>query len=929
MHVIPSVGGGTLYQSDDNLIGDAEYLKGLKKKPDFVVIYELLPIVYPTGTTGHGYELDVLEPGIEDIKDAAAKVKIAVGRILSQLPETTQVIYPTGKKDEENLKILRDMLTTDSAYHLHLLVKRMVDTATQSASRENIIEIARASQEALEKTAKKDEKDAVELANVIAKIEINKQELAEFQEREKLLGELFAKSVERLNERSAARVLRQVEEVLSNVEDDDLRRKLMNKHYGAAYAQVSAAVVGKEKVATKREAKALSDRIGEAGKKLKEAKPNSEEFEKLQKEFENLQTRAKFLANKGRVLGRRKEEQTDRVSMTEEKERLRGPAMFTHNVQVTPEQRQIIKALADSYYTSELKNVMGRRKNVTIQKGIYDNYAFKKKDGSFDVVVASSLDNQSRTLKKMTNAEAPTRLARYIENTIGMKEFDLRTDTTFFIVGNNMFSHRALDGKRDWSHNYMYTIGTGTAYDVPNLAELAKKKIRTRETEAVERGFIDSSVTTVTYTPKTKEIQNEVITDKSLKNRRRVRDITVEKKAISKILDMKNGKGEQIPGTKKKLEELRVKSMLPSELLGAKRELSSLRGEEEFEEKLRAMAPYADSELPEEPKLLKAAVFGDVHIGNHSKYSLIRAAVKDAMARNPDVVILNGDIIEGNLANFKNAARSIDLPGTLERYQEWMKKQGMSEEKIKEESLNYLTELKHSEPVYNIDAQMEPFLDLFGPLMDQTLMKGGSVILTAGNHYNMTFRQWELDEGIRMRHSLSAHMKAHAEDGKIDKDWPDRVKTIAGSEYGAGDLKVNDVPFHIVHKFEDSETNIEGVTESKRLNAAVVITSHFHKNKETKTRNILVIETLPMKDRLLDTYLARIRTSAHTTEGYVWLELDKNKEGEVLSYRTRPIIDRNLIARGMLEENPFLKFVEGEQVLRPRESPQAVKVVVK
>jgi len=217
------------------------------------------------------------------------------------------------------------------------------------------------------------------------------------------------------------------------------------------------------------------------------------------------------------------------------------------------------------------------------------------------------------------------------------------------------------------------------------------------------------------------------------------------------------------------------------------------------------------------------------------------------------------------------------------------------------------------------------FSDLFMPLIEQVLKKkNGAVILNAGNHFNQTFRRWMIDEAIAMRNPVVDRMKAHEQDGTIDKDWKDRVKFIPGSEYGAGNESVNGLEFHIAHKWEDSEARIAGRAETKRNSAPIILTAHFHKNKEVETDGRIIIESLPMKDRTLDTYLARISTVAHTTEGYVFLEVGYYQNGDLAWHRTQPIIDRNLIAKGVLEENPFLEFVEAEQILRTDSTPMKV-----
>lgn len=336
------------------------------------------------------------------------------------------------------------------------------------------------------------------------------------------------------------------------------------------------------------------------------------------------------------------------------------------------------------------------------------------------------------------------------------------------------------------------------------------------------------------------------------------------------------------------------------------------------------MAPYSDEPLPQEPQMLKMALFGDIHFGNKTKHELIEAAVKDAFEKKPDILVFNGDIIEGNLANFKNVARSIDLPEHAEDYEEYLKKKGLSKAELQKEMLRFRKSRDESEPVQNINSQISLFNEAFMPLIEDVVKRGGIVIVVSGNHYNETTHRWEFDESSEMYYSIRNHLKAHEEDGVLNSSWKERVKAILGSEFGAGDLKIEGLQTHFAHKLEDKEDRMESFLETKRTDANLVLVSHFHKHKEINTANKLIVETLPMKDTILDPYLTRIPSVAHVVDGYVYLEVNV-RDGEIISHKTHPIIEREFRAKGLQSEDPHLKFVQSQQEVR-LEQPTKQKV---
>jgi hypothetical protein len=922
--IVPDIGGATKRMSNDNLIGVSEWLERQKTKPNFIAIMGgAVAYVPPTGTVRYRDKMLELMDGVNNVDDAAAVIKPPLVRILSQLPLTTQVVYLMGRDDEKNIDLLRDRLVNECSFNQHLLVKRLVNMESAIKSRKDIINTANVSKKIWENIDKPHDEVSKELSNVSMKITQNEEELGEFKRMRKSLKKLYLLSIEKIDEKSAKKIAREVEKEINNgfekkLIGEKVRMKFMMELYAPLLAHKSAELVSKELDFAKKELKSLR-------KKLKETEEDSAEWEKINK-------RAKFVSNKERILNLRNQESTEETSISETESRLKPAMIFTRNIPTNPDEvKEMSEGVSFESYMSTLKYALGRKRDVMIQWERVHVYPEKQDGNSFNVVVASSLDNITKVFKKTTNTEAPVRFGRVLENRSGQERseegrpegsIDIKTlskvETNFLFTSANMYSSVALDPIQDWSNSLIISNPTGTLWNLGALGELHNRRIRTRETEAFEKGLLDSSVSVWKFNPKTKGIEHEVLTNQFLRDMRIQGDLEKEKSVIENIKSGEKGKESEImPGVKENLEKAIIRCKRPSELKD--RDIAMLRRDGHLEESLHSLAPYAYTPMPREITTMKIALFGDVHLGNNMRYDLVEASVKDVRERKPDIVVFNGDILEGNLANFKNVSRQMDLPGHNEEYLNSLREQGMGEPAIQREMIRFMTERGRSAPIQNIDSQIKLFDDVFMPLIDDVLEGGGIVIFTAGNHYNRTTRGWMFDEAIKLYYSTTNHMKAHEEDGKVKKGWESRVKLIPGSEFGAGDLNVDGLQTHFAHLLGNAEDRIETFLETKKTDAAFVVISHFHKYKEIETANKLVIETLPMKDTLQDPYLSRINSVAHVIDGYVYCELDV-RDGEIVSYRSRPIIERELVARGAMKEDPYRAFVTDQQIVKSEKS---------
>ncbi|MFP3278672.1 MAG: hypothetical protein RXO43_03915, partial [Candidatus Micrarchaeota archaeon] len=359
------IGGSTKYESDDNFIGLAHYLSTLEKskRPDFVVVIGgAIPDLPRKGSRGNFNRLLVVEEGVANIEDAAAVIKPHLERILKELSKNAQVVYAFGKEDVENIKHIEDQLIYEFNYNPEGIAKRIEIIYEGISAREAIIKSTIESRKALKaqlNNATDDERFKLfeELANIDAKIKLNKEEADELQQRALLLTELYEKAL----------MKKDPEEIKASIEKEKAKLREIRKEM----------------------------------KKIKEGGGSIDEYNKLK-------GKAKGIGSKLRALDRRLNESIEE-NTTENLAKSKSQALiFTRQIPITKSAADLIHEIALDYYKSSIKYAFGRWQNLILQVERVAEY----KVNGHTIVVESPIE----AYKLKGNVDEASMLYKYMEN---------------------------------------------------------------------------------------------------------------------------------------------------------------------------------------------------------------------------------------------------------------------------------------------------------------------------------------------------------------------------------------------------------------------------------------------------------------------------------------------------------------------------------
>ena len=780
--------------------------------------------------------------------------------------------------------------------------------------------------------AKKVQKSVEELIERVVSEEIDKkkeklrrqnlppEELKTLELRKEALVEEFLRPVDLAF--SAEDIEKVVKETKKKVEEITAKQAELDKSAKETKKKIDETAAKLEKLKEEQEnARAAHEATGKITSAIerltKELENANARYKKLAdpERIKELQKEAKTYGNTARRLDRRLQEGMTQVTRAEYSERWTQALIYINNVPVTPTQAKLIAKAAMEKYVPIMKDATGRKKNVTIQRELVKIRPIQSNGATFNLITAAPLDTISKAYKASSNSQATARLQKILENIGGAYKLD-RTDTTIFVTSGSMYSSTSLDSVRDMSRSLIYTVAPGTSWDLGRLGALKiMERLRTPETQALEKGLVDSSYHEVTYDTRTMAIEHGVIDAKGLRMLRMEREQRIERDAITAILAKHNGHKESNEGENPNLEEAIINSKEPSELKD--RDISRLRVGGDLEGRLRKLAPYAFGPEPETTYTIRFGAWGDEHGGERSLTHVVKATVKDAEGRDLDIIFHNGDDSGGRLANLSFVVRGkLDMPGEMLKLEERLKSSGMSQEALNAVMLDAYKKKEANDPIWNVDAQMILFTDTHIPFIGNRLVHGAIYVTTAGNHYGLTDGGYShgvgRDEAIMKYALVYAYMKAREEDGTAKPGWEDRIILASGSKAGSSDATLFGVRTHVMHQMEKNENEIVQFISHKKFDAEFIVHSHSHQHNEVKTSDVFALQTLAAKDEQKDPYGSIISTLADNTAGYIYGELDiRITDRAIVGYRIRPVIEREFEARGMIpkqSEDAWEKF---------------------
>jgi len=364
--------------------------------------------------------------------------------------------------------------------------------------------------------------------------------------------------------------------------------------------------------------------------------------------------------------------------------------------------------------------------------------------------------------------------------------------------------------------------------------------------------------------------------------------------------------------------------------------------------------PYQDTDLKSmyDIEKIKVAVFTDAHVGSHSKLKVLGAAVKDALARKPDVVVFNGDNLEGFLNSYAAVTRygmTYDFAG---RYREVLG--SLVDKSEVNKRMADLLEESISKVRHNIDEQPAMFLNILFPLIDDVCLRGGALIIDSGNHLNNTEEGWHRDEATSLAGYIESHLKGNIKAFEMVKGYIEitrtiitseakqlnspysspqaiqavekaldtmkelvehdlsamekalkNIRVISGSEYGADELDVNGIKMLVSHKIgKASESSMLGFVENKETNAVVGIAGHDHIFATDYAGGKLLVKVHSNQDSRDNPYTKRIAMPIGPfLNGYAFLELEVNKKtNSIFKANVIPVFETDLLRVDKVDE---------------------------
>ncbi|MGC9205191.1 MAG: hypothetical protein ACP5FN_02875, partial [Candidatus Micrarchaeia archaeon] len=612
------------------------------QKPNMVVILGGISGLIPwMPQYEHEDQLKSITEGINYMSSASAVIKPHFERLFNSFGDHAEVIYVTGMADAQNIIAIAKDLKIAYAHKQRWLQDELNRINMSIKGTKAIIKESESSRDALKKQIESNRDDLKlqeEYRNTEIKIAENKEEYAELKEAAKLFKQLIDASVQRLDSKKLNKLIKE-----------------------------------------------LTGELNEKNRQFKNFKGNEEEYEKLARE-------AKALANLVRAAKKRLVELGNQELAKMAKSGSAQIEMFTHNVRTKPDIEKIIDKLVKIEYYSYIKDV-GRKHNLTILKE--DTTFIHKKLNGFEFNLAlkgeTSVGASTRSYLKKSNSAVVENFYNYIE-TSGENNV-LKKPITMLISGGHAFTSFAIEPTFDLNNeNLLVSLAKGPFADRKMFSELLNSKIVTRTTKIAEKLPIDSSASIVDVFPDG-NVAHTSLTSEFLKIKCVEADIK-ELKLAKKLIRMKksgseykNGNGSKEAELKeveeevkdKKLERIILNQKLPSELKDY--EVKRLSAKQ-----ILQLIPYATESIPNNVKRLGVVAISDVHWGGWAEVDLLDKSVELGIeyfqkleSNRTPVLLLNGDLIEGNLANFKNSPAQRILPNTYEEYRRFLERMGLSE----------------------------------------------------------------------------------------------------------------------------------------------------------------------------------------------------------------------------------------------------------
>ncbi|MCL4383558.1 hypothetical protein M1278_02900 [Candidatus Marsarchaeota archaeon] len=852
---IGSMFSGTKVFSKDALVGLNEVL--IEKKinndnPDILILNggilpygALLPYLPKISAPRRWDKILSLSDNIKYISDASEIIKVHLNRIFNTLDKNTKVVYVLGDEDKLNISDIARSLNSKFNYSPEFINELYLEFQDMIESRKEIIKITNAAVKKIDKILKilknNKKKDYSKKINEFeSKNEKNHQELIKIQQETKELNEL---------------------------------KTQLYDLYLLSFNLFDVKKLKKLKLETKDQLKKTMDEINKAK-------------DPLSNEYKKLEQLGKKLSNKLRAIDIIKSELKNAIESQELAIDSKRIDTFTGNIPIEPQSAKMIENLSHNFYYYILNSAFGRKRQIEIiGKNNLNLLSFSKNNLNLNTLITNNPTNTSNNFKINANSS--------INITIGNLSKSFALEPNLAIAGHTTTNSFTIIPSQNNSDKNIAVLCSGPLVDSKKVFELWNQKLKTELTSAFEKSRLFSGITIIEYDGTS--FSSDVIKFDYLINKANQRyESKKEKEALEvlkeKLRTVKNpDNNTNHKFREEKIEKLTNSNKLASEIRDKDLEYINL---DNFNN---------ENKIINTQKLTIASI-SDIHFGSgETNMDILKACVKDIAANPPNVLILNGDIIEGNLNNYMNVLKEYKKPEIINEFETWLKNtKKLKEQQILEHINAFYKQYINNMPIQNIDAQVEPLLKILSPAIDKIVESKGHIIITSGNHYNKTYKDNKLDEAEKLAGALKLYIN-----GKT-KDF-ENVKVIHGASDGTGIFSINDrIKILVSHDLGKDISSISDKLRKKNSEAQISIGSHRHQMWQGDTTDTSIDVTPSITSVEENSFLQSTKDPIGKINGYVYSEYEFD-ENKVIRHKSSPKL--NNYFNKLRTENLFEEFL--------------------
>ena len=201
---------------------------------------------------------------------------------------------------------------------------------------------------------------------------------------------------------------------------------------------------------------------------------------------------------------------------------------------------------------------------------------------------------------------------------------------------------------------------------------------------------------------------------------------------------------------------------------------------------------------------LKIEVISDIHVGAPNEpgritnYELIEAIKKYQAENKPDIIVVAGDVVNGQHLDQIVHEYPKKVPYQFEMDREELKTSKLSDAEKKSVLEDLTRQEKYGGPITDVSKQKEEVkLRLYEPYWKEVLEKGGEIVFVSGQHYNKSTR-FQQDE-------------AHELANMVDKEYKKQVHVFGGKTFGSGQENIKGIDLFAIHAPRRAQDEVSGL----------------------------------------------------------------------------------------------------------------------